>query len=383
MNQDRQDQPGMARSGRLSTPGDRASPFLPHSLPPLGVVDPSVYEYELGSAMAALGRLDAVVDFVPDPEWFVYGYVRRESLLSSQIEGTQASLDDLLVAEALPERADEVASDVGEVINHVRAMEFGIRRLDEIPLSGRLIREMHAELMRGGRGGHRDPGEFRRTQNWVGRAGGGIEEAVYVPPPPQLLGELMGNLEWYLNEDDKTPTIVRCGIAHVQFETIHPFLDGNGRLGRLLITLLLRQRGVLRRPLLYLSLYFKEHRGEYYDSLNRVRFEGDWEGWLRFFLVGVSEVATAAVERARELIALRAELERSAAERRARYDLPFVQLLFRKPILDASRVERELGCAAPTAFDLIRRYSELGVLSELTGRSRGRVYRFDAYLDRL
>src|SRR5665811_1097292 len=293
------------RAGRLIRQPAGYTAFVPTALPP----DPSIVLGRLvpllSSADQAIGRLDGVGLTLPNPDLFVAMYVRREAVLSSQIEGTQSTLDDLLAFEIdAPGMVQPV--DVSETINYVRAMNTGLRLLPSLPLSGRLIREIHGVLMQGVRGQERHPGEFRTTQNWIGPAGCTIETATFVPPSPDDMVQAFGDLETFLH-DRGLPPLVHAGLSHAQFETIHPFLDGNGRVGRLLITLLLVERGVLTRPLLYLSLFLKQNRAEYYDRLGAIRSNGDWEGWLRFFLTGVVATANDAAKAAAAIGDLRAE----------------------------------------------------------------------------
>lgn len=262
------------------------SAFIPKPLPP----DPSVnIDGELltllSEADQALGRLDGSADILPNPDLFVSMYVRKEAVLSSQIEGTQASLANVLEYEA-GIRPRGLPGDVAETVNYIRAMNRGLARLEELPVCNRLLKEIHGVLLQGVRGNEKSPGEFRRSQNWIGPPGGNLATAFFVPPPPYEMEHAMGDLELYIHQDTQTPILLKCGMVHAQFETVHPFLDGNGRLGRLLITFLLCQQGVLKRPLLYLSAYFKQYRDEYYERLQEVRVSGDWERWLKFFLRG-------------------------------------------------------------------------------------------------
>lgn len=335
----------------------------------------------LSQADQRLGRLDGVTQILPNPDLFVAMYVRREAVLSSQIEGTQSTLDDLLAYELdLP--ASNLPGDVEEVVNYVAAMNYGLRRLADFPLSLRLIREIHAELMQGVRGGDRFPGEFRRSQNWIGSPGATLASATFVPPPVDAMHQALTNLERYLHDDDGTPALVHAAIAHAQFETIHPFLYGNGRVGRLLVTFLLCHQGVLHRPLLYLSHYLKEHRQEYYDLLSGVRSEGDWEAWVRFFLAGVATTADEATKTAKAINALRENTQACVADLRlGRYAPKLIDLLFVRPLLNINLVRHDLGVAFETARRLVERLVATEVLEETTGRQRGRVFRFSAYLD--
>ena len=298
------------RSGeyRWQPSGYRA--FFPATLPP----DPPIkftkeLQILLADANLALGRLDGSIQTLPQPDLFVFMYVRKEAVLSSQIEGTQSSLQDLLAAEA-GILSSNIANDVDEVINYVEAMKHGLSKLAEIPVSTRLIREIHTKLLQGTRGSHLAPGELRRRQNWIGPAGCTIHEAIFVPPPPRQVAEEMSKLEGFIHAETELPLLIKIGLAHAQFETIHPFLDGNGRVGRLLITFLLCERKVLEKPVLYLSWFFKQNRQKYYDELQSVRDNGTWEHWLAFFLRGVEVVSGQAAYTARKILALREEHRR-------------------------------------------------------------------------
>jgi Fic family protein len=336
----------------------------------------------LETALLALGRLDVVSSLLPDPSLFLYAYVRKEAVLSSQIEGTQSSLADLLLFE-LDEAPGAPLDDVVEVSNHVAALDRGVARLREgVPISNRLIREMHAVLLSRGRGSSKDPGEFRRTQNWIG--GGRPADAAFVPPPHLLVPDCMAALERFVHaSDDGVGALLRAGLAHVQFETIHPFLDGNGRIGRLLITLMLCGAGVLRDPLLYLSLYFKQHRATYYALLDSVRTDGDWEAWLAFFLAGVQQTATAAVATARGLTALFGDdRERVAgAGRRAGSALRVHDALKARPLVSVREVCKRTGLSFPAAGAALDLLLELGIAREMTGRRRNRVFAYGKYLE--
>lgn len=336
----------------------------------------------LSAADRALGRLDGSVLTLPNPDLFVFMYVRKEAVLSSQIEGTQSSLQDLLAAEArLFEQG--LPRDVDEVINYVRAMNQGLARLAELPVSVRLIREIHAELMRGVRGGRLRPGELRTSQNWIGPAGCTLSTATFVPPPHHAVPGALGNLENFLHAPDELPPLVKIALAHVQFETIHPFLDGNGRVGRLLITFLLTERGVLHKPVLYLSHYFKQHRQTYYEHLQAVRDRGAWEAWLAFFLRGVIEVAGEAAETARRILQLR-EQHRAAITaqlgRAAGNGHKVLESLFDRPIVAVSDVQKMTGTTYAAANSLVSRLVQLDVLSEMTGYARNRRFRYAPYV---
>jgi Fic family protein len=306
------------RAGRYVRQPAGYRAFIPAPLPPEPPVDlGEPLRTLLSQADYALGRLDGAVLTLPNPDLFVFMYVRKEAVLSSQIEGTQSSLQNLLAAEA--RLYDPGApSDVSEVVNYVRAMNHGLARLAELPVSVRLVREIHAELMRGVRGGQLTPGELRTSQNWIGPAGCTLREATFVPPPAHEVPPALGDLERFLHSESSLPVLVQVGLAHAQFETIHPFLDGNGRIGRLLITFLLVERRLLAKPVLYLSHYFKRYRAEYYERLQAVRDAGDWEGWLAFFLRGVTEVAAEAAATAAAILRMREDYRARITDRLGR-----------------------------------------------------------------
>ncbi|HVO34614.1 MAG TPA: Fic family protein [Gemmatimonadales bacterium] len=362
--------------------GERVRAFVPAPLPPrppLALGGP--LQQALERAHLALGRLDALSTLLPDTGLFLYAYVRKEAVLSSLIEGTQSSLSDLLLFE-LDEVPGVPLDDVVEVSNYVAALDHGLRRLrGGFPLSNRLIREIHGVLLSRGRGSGRAPGEFRRSQNWIGGTHPG--NAAFVPPPHSAVPNCMADLERFLHaEDDGVPALLRAALAHVQFETIHPFLDGNGRVGRLLITLLLCHAGVLREPLLYLSLYFKQHRQEYYRLLGDTRTHGDWEAWLAFFCDGVRETAEGAVATSQRLAALfRADRERIVpAGRRAGSMLRVHDALSARPVTSLPDIVRKTGLTAPTAGAAMEALVSLGVAREITGRRRNRVFAYDGYV---
>lgn len=319
---------------------------------------------------------------LPDPQLFLYAYVRREAVLSSQIEGTQSSLSDLLLFE-LEEMPGVPFDDVAEVSNYVAALEHGMARLrSSFPLCNRLLREMHGLLMSRGRGSEKLPGEFRRSQNWIGGTRPG--NAHFVPPPPQEVESCMGALEQFFNQiGDTTPVLVKAALVHVQFETIHPFLDGNGRLGRLLIALLLHQGGLLAQPLLYLSLYFKQHRLLYYELLDKVRVQGDWEAWVDFFLEGVAETAQGAVQTAQRLLALFQQDSRriQAAGRGAANALRVLNALRSHPVSSLKLLHTETSMSFPTAGKVMQTLIQLGIARELTGQRRNRIFVYDGYLN--
>ena len=356
-------------------------PFDPPPFPPAVQLSGRTQAL-LSEADVALGRLDGSVAVLPNPDLFVLMYVRKEAVLSSQIEGTQSTLDDLLAAEARVLDSSRPA-DVAEVSNYVAALRLGLDRLRDLPTSTRLVKEIHVRLMRDVRGRDRAPGELRRIQNWIGPPGCTLETAAFVPPPPERVPDLMGELERFLHAKDDLPALVRIGLAHAQFETIHPFLDGNGRLGRLLVTFLLCERGILRQPVLYLSHYFRRLRPDYYDRLQGIRGEEGWLEWLAFFLSGVTSVATEASETAGRIIELR---ERHRAllvrnlNRGVAKGLLALELLYREPIVSVARVREALDVSRPTANQLVARLVELGILNEITGKARNRRFRYWEYV---
>jgi Fic family protein len=361
--------------------GERVRAFVPTPLPPEPAVEMGPERQRLlERALLACGRLDAITALLPDPDLFLYAYVRREAVLSSQIEGTQSSLSDLLLFE-LDEAPGVPFDDVVEVSNYVAALDHGLARMaGGFPLCNRLLRETHSRLLSRGRGAGKQPGEFRTSQNWIGGTRPG--NAQFVPPPPQEVEPCMAALERFLNDGPAPSVLVKAAMAHVQFETIHPFLDGNGRVGRLLIALMLHHDGVLRQPLLYLSLYFKQHRAEYYRMLDVVRTTGDWEAWLDFFLEGVAETAAAAVDTAHRLLAMfEGDMVRiQELGRAAPNALRIFDALRQRPVAGIDHLARRTGVAYPTAARAVGALVILGVLRELTGRRRGRVFAYDGYL---
>jgi Fic family protein len=375
------------RLGRYETTavgGEAVRAYVPVPLPPIPPVDLTGLQIALEQANQTLGRLDGIASVLPDPSLFLHMYIRKEALLSSQIEGTQSSLSDLLLFEA--EEAPGVpVDDTREVSNYVAAMNHGLRRLrEDFPLSLRLIREIHAILLSKGRGQDKDPGEFRRTQNWIGGTRPG--NALFIPPPPHILMGCLGALESFIHTDTPDlPLLVKAALVHVQFETIHPFLDGNGRLGRLLITFLMCERGILREPLLYLSLFFKQNRQTYYDHLQSVREHGDWEAWLTFFLRGVTDTARQGTQTAQSLLRLfgndRDRIERLG--RPAATALRLHQFFQRRGLTTIPDASRHLGLSQPTVTSAIGHLQTLGIVRETTGRRRGKVFVYGAFLDLL
>ncbi|MCX6883299.1 MAG: Fic family protein [Verrucomicrobia bacterium] len=365
-----------------TTVSEKVRAFIPSPLPPVPPLEiGGARQLLLERATLAIGRLDSISTLLPDPHLFLYSYVRREAVLSSQIEGTQSSLSDLLLFE-LNEAPGVPVDDVVEVSNYIAALEHGMTRLREgFPLSNRLLREMHATLMSKGRGSEKQPGEFRRSQNWIGGTRPG--NAHFVPPPPEEVEDCMGALERFLHDDTNgLPVLLNAALAHVQFETIHPFLDGNGRLGRLLISLLLHQGGLLGQPLLYLSLYLKKHRSTYYELLDRVRHDGNWEAWVDFFLEGVEQTARSAVQTARRLVDIfEADTRRvQQTGRSAANSMRVLSALRQRPALRLKNLCEHHGMTFPTATKAIQSLCTLGIARELTSQRRNRVFVYDAYL---
>jgi Fic family protein len=371
------------RAGRyvLQPNGYRA--FIPVGLPP----DPPIQiddsiQTLLSQADRAVGRLDGSVQTLPDPDLFVFMYVRKEAVLSSQIEGTQSSLDDVLKAEAQildPNRP----RDVAEVLNYVAAMNYGLDRLGSLPVSVRLVREIHERLLRNVRGSDRTPGELRRSQNWIGPAGCTLDDAVFVPPPPKEVPQALSDWERFLHTRAAMPTLIQIGVAHAQFETIHPFLDGNGRVGRLLVTFLLCERGVLAKPVLYLSHFFRRRRDRYYSLLQAVRDAGDWESWIEFLLQGIAKVASEATATIRQIVDLREAHRELIAERFGRVagnGIRVLETLFSKPIISVNDIKTITGTTYTAANDLMNRLVRHGLLQEITGQARNRRFRYGDYV---
>jgi len=372
---------------KTTVAGEAIATFVPYPLPPRNPalnVDGELAA-PLRRAEQAIARLEVAGEMVPSIDWFVYAFVRKEAVISSQIEGTQATLIDLFEYEA--EQTTRMAgNDVHEVCNYLDAIKFArgqIKSARGLPLSIRLLNEAHLRLMRGVRGANKQPGEIRRSQNWIGGTRPG--NAVFVPPPPEKLTALLADLEKYLHAKDGLPPLVRIGLAHVQFETIHPYLDGNGRIGRLLITLLLEHWKLLSAPLLYLSLYFKRHRADYYRLLGEVRKTGDWEAWIRFFLEGVATIADEAVIAAREVFAL-VSTDRQrliAAPGASIMAIRLMDQLPIHPVVTIPTVVKLLETTKPTAGKAVQLLEKLGVLSETTGKQRDRTFAYARYLEKL
>ncbi|MEM9293238.1 MAG: Fic family protein [Acidobacteriota bacterium] len=372
------------RAGRYLRQPSGYRAFLPAPLPPNPALrfDSSLQRL-LSEADIALGRLDGSIATLPDPDLFVFLYVRKEAVLSSQIEGTQSSLQDLLEAEAQIPAPASRPEDVTEVGNYVRALQYGLQRLHELPVSVRLVREIHQRLMAGVRGSQLTLGELRRTQNWIGPAGCTLNEAVFVPPPPHEVLRILGEWESFLHRSTEFPHLIHIGLAHAQFETIHPFLDGNGRVGRLLITFLLTERGVLRQPVLYLSDFFKVHRLAYYEHLQAVRDRGDWEGWLAFFLRGVAEVSREASDTARRILELRERHRFAITEELGRASgnaHRLLEALYSRPIFTVNDAQDAVGVTYAAANQIVRRLVELGLVTEMTGNARNRRFIYEPYV---
>lgn len=362
--------------------GESYEAYIPQNIPPTHPpLDMSSLYLLLDQASTALGRLDGMSMLLPDPSLFLYMYIRKEAVLSSQIEGTQSSLSDLLLFES-QEMPGVPIDDVTEVSCYVSAMKYGIERLKTFPLSLRLIREIHGKLMEKGRGSHKLPGEFRTSQNWIGGSRPG--NASFVPPPPERMMEILGELEKFFHDDkQKLPPLIKAALAHVQFETIHPFLDGNGRLGRLLITFILCVEGVLKEPLLYLSLYFKTNREAYYDHLQSVRETGDWESWIRFFLNGVIYTANQANETAQAILHLfnkdRATIEKYP--KATTTDLTIHTYFQRHIISTTTKIRETCHISLPTVIRSLTTLEGLGIIKEITGKERHKIYVYQEYLD--
>jgi len=363
-----------------SVAGERVRAFVPPALPPEPALDLLGLLDRLILAERALGRLDGITMLLPRQELFLYMYVRKEAVLSSQIEGTQSTLSDLLRFET-EAQAGEPFDDIREVSNYVDAMMFGLERVQSLPLSLRLIREMHARLLHSGRGGSKSPGEFRSSQNWIGGSRRG--NALFVPPPVGEMHACLSALEAFMHEEEsRLPPLLKAGLLHVQFETIHPFLDGNGRIGRLLVTLYLCVHGVQRKPLLYLSLYLKIHRTDYYRLLQEVREHGAWEAWLEFFLDGVAETANQAFDAATRIVGLfKEDRARIVADgERSGSVLRLHEAFQETPFATAGHLVQRTGLSAPTVNAALVDLSRLGIVAEITGRKRGRVFSYRAYL---
>ncbi|MFC1843118.1 Fic family protein [Candidatus Dependentiae bacterium] len=375
----------MNRSGKYVSQMGRYKAFVPSPLPP----DPAIkIEGELKKllkeANLVLAKLDGFAYAIPNVDLFIGMYVKKEALLSTQIEGTQASLEDVFAFEATQdEKMFENINDIEEVVNYIKSLNYGIKKLEKFPMSLRLIKELHKILLQGVRGHEKTPGEFKRTQNWIGPAGCTLQNAKFVPPSPQETLTAMGDLEMYMHSGAILPELVDCALIHYQFETIHPFLDGNGRLGRLLITFYLFWKGLLKRPLLYLSYYLKKNRQEYYDRLGMVRKSGDYEQWVTFFLQGVIETADLAIEDAKKILSLQERHRKLLLEKNvsSQFAHMLLEKLFYTPYVSVKDVQNEFGIHYQSAANLIAKFQAIGILKEITGKKRGKRFAYKKYLE--
>lgn len=367
------------RAGIFMAQGSGFRSFKPKKLPP----DPPVHMDDemvkiLSDADRKLGRLDGVTQVLPNPALFIAMYIKKEALLSAQIEGTQASLIEVLS----PEESEIRNENVRDVVNYVNAVYYGLERVAELPMSLRLIREIHAVLLGSGRGSQLSPGEFRTTQNWIGPIGSTPSTASFVPPTVPDMLEALGDLEKFLHEEDNIPALIKIALIHAQFETIHPFLDGNGRMGRLLITFWLCQRSILSQPLLYISYHFKKNRSEYYDRLTAVRTRGDWEGWVKFFLKGVAEVSDESTNSARAILDLKSQCEKRLMGQADKYHRPLLDLLFESPVITRTLVKQRLNISHVKASEIVEEFARWGILEDMDAdRIRGKRYKFSEYLN--
>lgn len=372
----------MKRSGFLLTQPTNYKAFIPANLPPTPSISiDSEMQQLLQDATTLLARLDGIAYTLPNAEIFIAMYVKKEALLSSQIEGTQASLEDIFEFErgVLPENIH----DVNEVINYIKALNYGINRLADIPMSLRLIKELHAILLNETRGAEKTPGEFKKTQNWIGVAGCNLNTAAFVPPPPQDALAAMGELEKYMHHKPELPLLIDCALIHYQFETIHPFLDGNGRVGRLLITFYLYWKGLLKKPLLYMSYYLKKNRQEYYDRLTLVRKNDDYEQWIKFFLIGIIETSQSAIENIKKILDLKELHLTLLLQHKTPSSLKIMLLnkIFDTPIVSVNDIQKELNITHQSASKLISDFEALGILTEITGKKRDRKFAYYKYLE--
>lgn len=371
------------RAGTFVDSGLGYKTFVPCGLPPKPpIIIDSEMQNLLSFADRKLGRLDGITQILPNPNLFVAMYVRKEAVLSSQIEGTQASFIDVIGAE-YNQALDQKRDDIGEISNYVRAMNWGLNELERLPLSLRLIRNIHEKLLSNTRGSSRNPGEFRQSQNWIGPAGCTLRTATFVPPSVPDMMEALGDLEKYFYLNDNTPALIKIALIHAQFESIHPFLDGNGRMGRLLITFWLCQQEILSKPLLYLSYYFKQNREQYYDLLMKVRKEGAWEDWIKFFLVGIASVSDEAVSSAKAIIALKDSLTINLNKKDPgnNHYRRLLDRLFEMPFINRTEVMSFLNVSNPTAGAIIDTFCRLGILTDiLPERKRNKFYKFSPYL---
>src|SRR6056297_619327 len=369
------------RAGRYINQGNQVKAFIPEPLPP-----EIVYDMELRNLLSksdrAIAKLDGTASVLPNAEWFIYIFVRKEALLSSQIEGTQATMEGFLAYEN-DIATDENPEDLEEVVNYIKAMNYGLDRLKTFPLSLRLFKEIHNILLNGVRGTAKTPGEFRRTQNWIGPNGAPLKMATFVPPPPQMVIEQMGEIERFIHQSDDIPPLIKIALIHAQFETIHPFLDGNGRLGRLLITFYLCWKEVLASPIFYMSYYFKRNKGRYYDLLMEVRNEGNWEKWITFFLEGVIETSNEGLQTARSIIQLKEQYENALDLRENNHKNAhrLLKLLFDTTFITRKDIQETFGISYTQTKILTDQFVEMGILNEITGKSRYKRYMFKKYVD--
>jgi Fic family protein len=369
------------RAGTLVPQKGGYMAFVPKPLPPQDLdLDDSLLLL-LSRADTALARLDGVTQVLPNPDLFVAMYIKKEALLSSQIEGTQASLRGVLEFEADLQPEDDI-NEIREVVNYIKAMGHGMEKLEFSEFTVDLLNEIHRFLIQGTRGGYKKPGTIRTEQNWIGVMGTPIQDAMYVPPPPEKVPDLLHNLEQFIQQKDKIPLLIKAALIHAQFESIHPYIDGNGRMGRLLITFFLYSKGMLSKPLLYLSFYLKKHQQEYYQILNDVRYGGNWERWIAFFLTGVIETSTNSVETAKKIIDLRSDLVKTLLEKNIGgvIALKFIDVLFETPVITVSRAAEALDVSRQTANSLVKKFEDAGILVEITGNKRYKRYMFGDYL---
>jgi Fic family protein len=371
------------RAGRYVKQTGGYSAFIPNPLPP----NPQIkFDEELLSLLSdadrALARLDGIITVLPNPDMFIGMYVKKEALLSSQIEGTQASLEGVLEFESNLTPKDNL-EDIKEVVNYIKALDYGIKRLSDLPISLRLIKEIHQILVEGTRGGNKTPGEFRTTQNWIGSVGASLSEATFVPPPPDRVLSCMGNLENFFYKYESVPPLIKIALIHAQFETIHPFLDGNGRVGRLLITFYLYWKKILSKPVLYASYYLKKHKSEYYDLLMEVRTDGLWEKWIKFFLETLKESSIESANTARNIIKLKETVISKLYESSISsiYAVKVVDLLFEKPLIEINDLVKTYKISRESANELINRFEQIEILKEITGKQRYKKYLFKDYVD--
>ncbi len=372
----------MKRSGLFITQPTNYKAFIPSNLPPNPSINIDTEMQELlQDATMLLARLDGIAYTLPNSEIFIAMYVKKEALLSSQIEGTQASLEDIFEFERGTK--PENINDVCEVINYIKALDFGIKRLDEIPMSLKLIKELHTILLQKTRGANKTPGEFKKTQNWIGSAGCNLNTAAFVPPPPKEAFDAMGQLEKYMHKQSHLPILIDCALIHYQFETIHPFLDGNGRVGRLLITFYLYWKDILKKPLLYMSYYLKKNRQEYYDRLTLVRKNDDYEQWIKFFLKGIIEISQSAIENTRRILDLKDQHQKIILKHKAPTltKIMLLNKLFHTPIISVNDIQKEFKITHQSASKLISSFEQLGILKEITGKKRGRKFAYNKYLE--